>query len=899
MIINKVELTNFKSHENTKIDFNTGITVILGNNGAGKSSILEAISYALFKKVDGKLGELNRKTGDNENITNMKVKVDFTHNSRSYSVTRGKKTSATAQLRYNEENNKNLICKGDSNVTSEIMSILNLDSDSFLNAVYIKQGEITELIDKTPAERQKFISKLLNIDSLKNAWEHMRDVIEEYENLKNVNEGRLSREENKRQELEQLEQEIKTSISSIDQLKTQQKKYDEEFTKIKQVKEENEKNKKEYDNITMMISEKEGRINDLKESMGKYEKEKTEIEKTEVEIKELEKEVKVLPEYRRFKDTKTELDKINEKLEHNSTEINRIQKQHEIMDEIRADYDAYLIHKIKNEEILKRKEELLIKHQEYQQIITRRKDAENRKNKLVKQINQTVEKAHKLLNKTFTSPEDVEKTIDEYNKEYEEISKDLNEKIKKCEQDIHSNNVIIKNTEKSLNDLKQAKDICPICQSAISHQKHDELTEEYETTIAKCEQVNDYSRGKINEYKELLEDVESKYKLVCQINIPLLKEKNKEFNEKLVEIKEYKKYDEEIEENYSKLEEVEKALSNNKLELERLENPYHTYCSSEKILKDSVSKEELEKVKLELEEKRDRIKFEFEEFRHKISIVDDIDYKIKYLEERQREYNQKLGRVENKDRVINNIKEINEKILVSDNDLKNYRIKLAELSFDDKEYEKINKEYISYDEKIRENMSLITKKETEKVMYKQNLENVENELRNLEKIKKEQIKLKDYIKLLKDLRELYGKDGVQKTLRNRVKPQIERETMNIFSEFDFDYTNINLDDTYAMTIQTGNDTLEITSLSGGEKIVIALALRLAIAKVISQNRTQLLILDEPTVHLDVNKKSDLIDIIRKINIVPQIIVVTHDYEMLNLSDNIINVIKENSVSKIE
>ena len=49
MIINSLTLENFKSHKNTKLNFNENISLILGSNGAGKSSILEAIS--LFYKL--------------------------------------------------------------------------------------------------------------------------------------------------------------------------------------------------------------------------------------------------------------------------------------------------------------------------------------------------------------------------------------------------------------------------------------------------------------------------------------------------------------------------------------------------------------------------------------------------------------------------------------------------------------------------------------------------------------------------------------------------------------------------------------------------------------------------------------------------------------------------------
>jgi len=48
MIVKEVCLRNFKSHRNTRIGFEKGINLIAGRNGAGKSSILEAILVALY-----------------------------------------------------------------------------------------------------------------------------------------------------------------------------------------------------------------------------------------------------------------------------------------------------------------------------------------------------------------------------------------------------------------------------------------------------------------------------------------------------------------------------------------------------------------------------------------------------------------------------------------------------------------------------------------------------------------------------------------------------------------------------------------------------------------------------------------------------------------------------------
>ncbi len=50
MIFTKLELENFKSHKKTSIDFNSGISLIIGENGAGKSTIVEVTSVALYKK---------------------------------------------------------------------------------------------------------------------------------------------------------------------------------------------------------------------------------------------------------------------------------------------------------------------------------------------------------------------------------------------------------------------------------------------------------------------------------------------------------------------------------------------------------------------------------------------------------------------------------------------------------------------------------------------------------------------------------------------------------------------------------------------------------------------------------------------------------------------------------
>ena len=173
MIFKKLELKNFKSHANTTLDFNPGISLIVGENGAGKSSIFEAITFALFKVYSAKtitdLVRSNKNIGDK---IEMMVKLTFYTNNHEYRVERGvtlaKSSKSTSELYKITNGNEEIIASGNKAVDNEIEIILSMDSSTFLNAIHIRQGEIADLIDKTPATRKKLIGKLLKLEELEN-----------------------------------------------------------------------------------------------------------------------------------------------------------------------------------------------------------------------------------------------------------------------------------------------------------------------------------------------------------------------------------------------------------------------------------------------------------------------------------------------------------------------------------------------------------------------------------------------------------------------------------------------------------------------------------------------------------------------------------------------------------
>ncbi len=189
MIIGSVRLRDFKSHRDTTVSFGPGINVILGENGAGKTSVLEAISFALFKDYSGNVEGLIR-----SGAQSMSVEVRFTASGRRYRVVRRRgKSSGDAMLYVEEQGKDKELRSGDSGVDEEIEAIIGIDRYLFSNAVYVRQGEIERLLTETPAKKKQLIGRLLGIESIEKAWASMRDVIEVYRDRKARTEGELMR----------------------------------------------------------------------------------------------------------------------------------------------------------------------------------------------------------------------------------------------------------------------------------------------------------------------------------------------------------------------------------------------------------------------------------------------------------------------------------------------------------------------------------------------------------------------------------------------------------------------------------------------------------------------------------------------------------------------------------
>jgi len=121
-------------------------------------------------------------------------------------------------------------------------------------------------------------------------------------------------------------------------------------------------------------------------------------------------------------------------------------------------------------------------------------------------------------------------------------------------------------------------------------------------------------------------------------------------------------------------------------------------------------------------------------------------------------------------------------------------------------------------------------------------------------------------------------------LRERYINYVNREVQNINAAIGHPGTEIFWDPTYIIYIRKATTLLTFNQLSGGQKVLYALMVRLAINKLFSR-RFGLFILDEPTIHLDEDSRRILSNFIDQMEGIKQLIIVSHTDEFLGTIDN--------------
>ncbi|MCH7877158.1 MAG: SMC family ATPase [Thaumarchaeota archaeon] len=182
-MITSIELGDFLSHSDTKLEFENGVTVFVGDNGAGKSSIIDAITFALFGQHTRKSNRSLIKRGSNQGFT----KIGFSINGKQYEAVRKIDSKGSLSAKFSEiiGDDRIELAAGErkqfgESMTREIEKTIGLNFEKLKIASIVQQGELNTIINAKPKEFKELLNAIIGIDKLDVASESMKIVIKEF-----------------------------------------------------------------------------------------------------------------------------------------------------------------------------------------------------------------------------------------------------------------------------------------------------------------------------------------------------------------------------------------------------------------------------------------------------------------------------------------------------------------------------------------------------------------------------------------------------------------------------------------------------------------------------------------------------------------------------------------------
>ena len=518
----RLELKEFGPYKNEIIEWdkiiNEPIFLITGKTGSGKSTLFDAITYALYNKTTGgkDIASLRTKTALDKDKT--QVNFDFELSGKKYRIERtlaylkaGNKnltSGKVALMQYNDGKLEVLATK-EQEVKEKVEELIGLDDKQFCQIIILPQGKFKEFLLSKSSEKKETLRSLFN------TYFYQKFVEQLQEHAKKIDSSHKQKEKELITRFEQFD--IEEELTKFEYLKDENF---EEILSIIQSQEETIKiEKKELlklersfskekenfiglsklnDKFTQLKSNK-SELEELSEREDYYGKLRLEVEK----LKELQKSKDKIIEYSTLlnklsrlrkleKDLLIDTEKYKLDLENNKKLEVELYTQKDNIEELRKEtIDYKFFYNNFNELILaknnieiysKTLEELTLKKETYKELDSSLKVAKESYLEDIEEKNILESSIGKLKLEVLKKEQDVEK-LEEYNNKLSEVNdksvkltidkkqlEELELEKKKLEQEVE---LLNKNKEQEiLNDflLKLHEgDDCPLCRQKIEH----------------------------------------------------------------------------------------------------------------------------------------------------------------------------------------------------------------------------------------------------------------------------------------------------------------------------------------------------------------------------------------------------------------------------------------------
>ena len=273
MHISKIQLENIKSHVSSTFEFTRGTTAITGENGAGKTTIIEAVAWALFDLLEYKKEDFVRRGAKKGSVT---VTFESGLDEREYVVHR----DTGAGYHVIDPRLQTRVADKKEEVFRFLWQHLGLEPGTdlkslFKQAIGVPQGTFTAIFLEGATERKTAFDRLLKVEEYRQAAEKLRETARFIDGRISAVRENIARAEGELLRSESIEEEYRTITEQAD-------KFTKELDKIRADLGESQQRVKALD-------EREREIASLRTTFEQFTAEK---EKSEIVVKQLDDAVK-------------------------------------------------------------------------------------------------------------------------------------------------------------------------------------------------------------------------------------------------------------------------------------------------------------------------------------------------------------------------------------------------------------------------------------------------------------------------------------------------------------------------------------------------------------------------------------------------------------------------------
>jgi exonuclease SbcC len=870
----RLRLKNFKCYAETDLRLTDGVTVIHGLNGSGKSSLLEACFFALYgaRALDQTLDEVVTIGAES-----ARVELWFTHAGAEYRIERELKTrgesvaTTTCVLEGAEET-----IEGARDVRSAVVDLLRMDAGAFVNCAYVRQGEVNKLINASPGDRQDMIDDLLQLGKLEDYRERASAA--------RVGVGRVR--DNKHGALEDVESQIaeKEQTDLHDRLNALQSELGDVQADIERFEKNREKARRQRDEAVATLEE--------------YEERKAELAEITADIEELTDEI---AEAERERSQKADrVSELRERAEHLRGEAAELLAETDLeADRIAALDDGSLDTRLETlrkdrEAVRDRISELRVEIQKHEGEAETARDraaeleetAESKREEAAALERDLAEARRELAerrDRIEALGEEIEATRETFEaapvgpEAAEAHRDDVAERLRETREELAGLEADLSNARDAVAEAERLLEAgkCPECGQPVDDSPHvnsiaadRDRVADLEAEVESLETHRETLQAQLERAEELVaaaDDLES------------LRDERNRLRER-------------VEEQESLRAEREERIATLRGEAEDLEQEAETKRETAETAAAAAdaTREQMGKRNGESADLKTAIE-RVETLADRLDAATELETEVESLREAR------ANLADRADLLRDRLAEKRER-----------KADLADALDEDaltaaQQKQERAEEYLS---KVEPKLEELT---DERDTLQAKIGGVKRELSELEELRERREELAATVERLESLyaeaqtlQDTYA--DLRSDLRQRNVRKLERllnETFELVYGNDA-YSHIELDGEYALTVyQKDGDPLDPEQLSGGERAVFNLSLRCAIYRLLAEGIEGAapmppLILDEPTTFLDAGHVAKLVELIESMTAlgVDQILVVSHDDELVGAADELVTVRKD-------